>query len=217
MPKNLTEEDLFQQKLREKREKQALTKRRETATWYVLYVKHNHERRLVERFNQMELAERTDEEKDFHIEAYVPVRQVKRKWSDRIKVIDEVLTPGIIFVRLALKYQRKIYINSVAIRGLMYDKRKHEPVPIPDSQMSCFRKVVDGEEHVSMHEPQIGMKVRIEFGKFRGFVGKLIRVDESHKFQVQLNEQLAFSFQVKRENVVLVEQDAKRVIPYDED
>lgn len=212
MAKELTDEQLREQDIQRKKDQLALQARRAKVCWYVLYCKPNHERKLAEIYNNMEHEERAKGEEDFHIEAYVPCRKVKRKWSDRVKVVEQVLTPGIVFVRLALTYQPKLYVNSSAIRGLMYDKVKREPVPIPLAEMNNFRIMVDGEVHISMHDPQPGMKVRIEQGQFRGFVGTLIRYENDDCFQIRLNEQMAFSFKIKRTDVVAADDTAERII-----
>ena len=183
-------------------------KRQEELGWYVLYVTAQHERQFLEAFTgkpdpykrggkaaRANLAPLVPP-----IEAYVPIREERRKWSDRVKVVPMILTPGIVFVRIKLSERRRLYLNE-HVHFFLYNKDRQEPARISDMQMERFRAMVDQGEDVSMSTPVKGDTVQIMTGKFEGFVGEIIRVDGKDKFQLRLNEVLAITISVPADNV----------------
>ena len=177
----------------------ARQKRRAAKRWYVLYVHSGHERKVLERLQQKE------------IEAYVPMQNEKRKYSDRVVTRARLVAPGLVFVRIALVDQSTVYVDS-HITGFMFSRTLHEPEHVPDWQMHQFRAIVDAEEHISMATPMQGDTVRIMRGRFEGFVGQMIFDGTAKKFQIRIGEQ-AFVITVNAEDVVKVPAESRSEIP----
>lgn len=59
----------------------------EAAPWFALTVKHQHERRAA---GALDAA---------GIEAFLPLYRARRRWSDRVKELEEPLFPGYVFSR----------------------------------------------------------------------------------------------------------------------
>ena len=80
---------------------EVLAKKRELREehWYAVAVASQHERKIVETL------------KSKGKDAYVPVRQEKHRWSDRMKIVDVVLTPQIIFVRNSMDKKNEVFVN----------------------------------------------------------------------------------------------------------
>ena len=143
-------------------------KRHDEIGWYVLYVTALHERQMLEAFTgKPDPYKRGGKSQrgsyaplDPVIEAYVPIREEKRKWSDRVKVVPVVLTPGIVFVHIKLSERRRLYIND-HVRSFLYNKDRKEPARISDAQMEAFRAMVSEGEDVSMITPVKGDTVQI--------------------------------------------------------
>ncbi len=186
-------------------------RRRNKLQWYVLYVTAQHERKIADAISKQEESiylqkqingKLTDS--DYKIKTYVPTQTVKRKWSDRVVEKQVVIIPGVIFLRLKLVDKQRIYIDT-NIRSFLYNKDKREPEPIPDWQMYQFQQLVNENTDLSMETPEIGDSVKIVIGKFKGFVGELIRKNNGEtKFQIRIAG-LAFPINISKEEVVKVE------------
>ncbi|MCR5395401.1 MAG: KOW motif-containing protein [Bacteroidales bacterium] len=192
-------------------EKLKRAQRYEELGWYALYVTPLHERQILEAFTgQPDPYKRTGRSArskvqplENPIEAYVPIRIERRKWSDRIKEVPVVLTPGIVFVRIKLVDRRKLYIND-NIRSFLYNKEKQEPVKISDIVMSEFRNAVEYGDNPTMIEPQKGDTVKIIGGKLEGYIGEIVRVDGAKKFQLRINDLMAVVVDIPANQVMRV-------------
>jgi transcription antitermination factor NusG len=70
--------------------------------WYVLYTKPRWEKKVDKALLQK------------GIESYCPLNRVKRKWSDRIKTIEEPLFKSYVFVRVEEKDKTEVrYVDGV--------------------------------------------------------------------------------------------------------
>ena len=98
--------------------------------WYALYTRSRHEK-----FIHSELDKR-------RIESFLPVRFVKRKWSDRTVTIEEPLFKSYLFVRTnilrfsdVLKTKGAVKLVSAGI----------DPVPIGENVIISLRNVIQPE------------------------------------------------------------------------
>ncbi|MFZ9332451.1 MAG: UpxY family transcription antiterminator [Chitinophagaceae bacterium] len=70
--------------------------------WYVLYTKPRWEKKVDKALQQK------------GIESYCPLNRVKRKWSDRIKTIEEPLFKSYVFVKVEEKEKTEVrYVDGV--------------------------------------------------------------------------------------------------------
>lgn len=189
----------FDQLTESERAEIARLKRRAAIRWYVLYVRSNHERKVMELLHKK------------NIEAYVPQRMEKRKYSDRVVLRPALIVPGIVFVRISLNDKDNVYIDP-AILGFMFDRTLREPEHIPDREMNQFMSIVDSDVHISMVKPMQGDMVRIIRGRFEGFVGQMVFDGNGHKFQIRLGEQ-AFIISVDANDVIKVSADSYSETP----
>jgi len=193
-----------------------LDRKKKEVHWYALFVQGNHEKNIAEKLNEREKENMSRPEpfrKPAVIErAYVPTKQVKRKWSDRTKIIDQVITTGLVFIQMRLENQKDIYIDPY-IKHFLYDRDSRTPAIIPDEQMDSFIKLVGGVEDISVGNPELGDKVRILRGPYEGMTGLLIRKDKGCRFQLRLCHNLAFQFNINSEDVAKVVADAEDIVP----
>lgn len=188
--------------------------------WYVLYVVPQHERLLLETFTQIpdpfrrktRAKERSIYKMEEPIEAFVPIRVEKHRWSDRIKIIPVVMTPGIIFVRIRLCDRQKLFVNDKVVKFL-YDKDKGEAARIPDEIMETFRNSIDSIENLTLETPQQGSTVMIKRGPFKGYVGTVVKELGREKFQLRLNYYMALSFSVDLNDLEVVPEDQLDELP----
>lgn len=127
------------------------------------------------------------------VESYIPVQKVRRKWSDRIKLIDQLLLPHIVFVR-CLETQRKTLLESVyGLTAFMMDRgsNQRKALVVPDSQMEDFKFVIDGMNgvaEVSMSAEPIRKGDTVEFvnGPMQGFRCECVEIRGKKNIVVRL-------------------------------
>ena len=69
--------------------------------WYALYARSRHEKVVDDLLRRK------------GIETFLPVRKIKRRWSDRVKLIEEPLFKGYLFVHAPLRRRIEILDGRV--------------------------------------------------------------------------------------------------------
>src|SRR5438132_3050733 len=130
--------------------------------WYAVYTRPRHEKRVFQ-----ELAEKK-------IEAFFPTYKVRRRWSDRYKVIDEPLFKNYLFVNV--DYDRRYYDTLRPYGAVGFVVFDGKPVPIPQDEIDSIRRLVECELQYSPYPYlKVGRKVRVRTGPLQGCEGILIR------------------------------------------
>ncbi|WP_294562572.1 UpxY family transcription antiterminator [uncultured Bacteroides sp.] len=146
-------------------------------SWYVALVRMHHEKKVAERLSTM------------GIDTFVPVQQQIHQWSDRRKVVNEVLLPMMVFVH-ATPQERMDVLSLSTVSRYMVMRGESTPAVIPDEQMARFRFMLDySEEAVCMNSSPLscGEKVRVIKGPLSGLVGELVKDGGKSKIAVRLN------------------------------
>ena len=145
--------------------------------WYVGYVRSCQERRVAAAL--LAAGE----------ECYLPIRKERRKWSDRIKVVDVILLRGMIFIHTTESQRIPLLQGIYGLYAFMADKSTHLPVVVPDEQMQAFMFMVDRSSRpviVTTAHYAVGDRVRICQGSMEGLEGELIRIGNSHRLVIRL-------------------------------
>lgn len=128
--------------------------------WYVLYTAARAEKQVAQRISGE------------GIEAFLPLHRRKRKWSDRVKVIEEPLFRSYVFVKCA-DYQ--LY-NLRQIPGVaaivLYDRR---PAKVRDVEIDAVKEFLNYAENREIVSS--GDKVQILCGSFEKREGKVLWTD----------------------------------------
>ena len=163
---------------------EVLAKKRELREehWYAVAVASQHERKIVETL------------KSKGKEAYVPVRQEKHRWSDRMKIVDVVLTPQLIFVRNSMDKKNEVFVNH-KVKCYIYAPGENKPCPITDEKMRDFIRLIDKNYEFKLTAPMIGEDVMVLEGPLKGLVGELVRVEDGTQLFLRMND--AFGALVK--------------------
>lgn len=110
------------------------------------------------------------------LENYLPTRLVKRKWSDRIKIVEEPLFPGYLFGRFHLD-DRVYVLQALGVRQIV--GIGNTPVAIGDSEIDNLRTLVSAKTLlVPWPYLHTGQRVRIDHGPLAGVEGFVVRADE---------------------------------------
>jgi transcription antitermination factor NusG len=138
--------------------------------WYAVYTKPRWEKKV---YGQMTRA---------GIEAYCPLNKVRRKWSDRIKWIEEPLFKSYLFVRVPEGEQNRVrMVNGVV--NFVYWLGK--PAVVREKEIQTIHKFLN--EYREVWAEPVGLEkdaqVTIRQGVFMDRRGKIIKV-MNNKVQV---------------------------------
>lgn len=145
--------------------------------WLAVYVRLFHEKKVSQRLT-----------KD-HIENFLPLQTEIRRWSDRVKKVERVLTPMLIFVHVDAKQRLEVLAYPSVSRYLSL-RGEGKPAVIPDDQMERFRFMLgnsDGSVSLSPEPLAPGEKVIVMKGKLAGLEGELVTVGKKTKIVVRID------------------------------
>lgn len=147
--------------------------------WYAIYTKPRWEKKVY----------RLLQEKG--IECYCPLNKVHRKWSDRIKVVEEPLFKSYVFVRVREEEKTSVRIVSGVVNFVYW---LGEPAIIKDKEIQVIRKFLNEYEDVevrAVNDVKPEASVIVEMGALMGQKGKVKRV--LHKKVEVLIESVGFT------------------------
>jgi transcription antitermination factor NusG len=106
-------------------------------------------------------------------EEFLPLYWSRRRWSDRIKLLQLPLFSGYLFCRFSLADR----VSIVSIPGVVLVVGSGKiPLPIEAQEVEAIRKAVNsGQKVVPWPRLEIGRAVKIEEGSLRGLEGVLLR------------------------------------------
>jgi transcription antitermination factor NusG len=140
--------------------------------WFALRVRPKHERTAANGLGMQ------------GFEEYVPLHRVRRRWSDRIKEIDQVLFPGYIFCRFT-RADRLRVLNSPGVESIVACGKTE--IPVDDSEIEAVRALTTSRRPLAPWPYlQIGQNVAIESGPLTGLRGVVIRDAETWRVVVSV-------------------------------
>ncbi len=109
-------------------------------------------------------------------EVYLPLRGVRRNWSDRIKIIHEPLFPGYLFCRFHLDDRFRV-LQCAGVKQIV--SIGSIPTPISDGEIENIRNLVAANP-VIVPWPYLpaGQRIRIDRGPLAGVEGFVVRAEE---------------------------------------
>lgn len=140
--------------------------------WFVLYTRPKHEKKIAEEISQLKY------------ENYLPIRTVFRRWSDRMKRIQEPMFPNYVFVKFHRNEKSRILATKGVVR-LLCDEGI--PVPVNENTIARIRRLEALAPEFSFEAFDcVGEKVRVTQGAFAGLEGELLRRPRSHRLVIKL-------------------------------
>lgn len=108
------------------------------------------------------------------VEVFLPVRAVRRKWSDRVKEVREPLFPNYVFARVDEAGRLRVLqtdgvVRSVAFGGALAELSEAEVAQLRLTQADPTRLAVFG-----LHGLQVGQRVVVTEGPFKGLEGPVL-------------------------------------------
>jgi len=112
------------------------------------------------------------------LQSYCPLNKVRRKWSDRVKVIEEPLFKSYVFVKVKDEDRTKVRMTNGAINFVYWDGK---PAVIREKEITAIRRFLDEYEDVEARpfDLKINQRVRVTDGTLMDKEGKVL--DVRHK------------------------------------
>ena len=130
------------------------------ANWYAIYTKPRHEK-----FIEKRLIEKG-------IEAYTPKAKIRKKWSDRVVLIEEPIFKSYCFAKFKLKDKLKI-LSCDGVVDLVHFNRHY--IPIEESVINSIKILLENNIRLDPY-PYLkeGDRVVIKRGPLKGVEGYII-------------------------------------------
>lgn len=125
----------------------------ERQKWYAVYTKPRWEKKVTRLLQEKEL------------ECYCPLNKVKRRWSDRIKTIEEPLFKSYVFVRIREKKMTEVRMTSGVVNFVYWAGK---PAIIRDKEIETIRKFLN--EYTEVEAQPVDVEVDAEVIIKRGLL-----------------------------------------------
>jgi transcription antitermination factor NusG len=131
--------------------------------WYVVYTKPRWEKKVYRLFEER------------RIEAYCPLNRIRKKWSDRIKWVDEPLFKSYVFVHVAEGELSEIRLVNGVVNFVYW---LGKPAVVKDKEIEIIRKFLNEYEDVRVEPVELkkDTKVTIRKGVLMDKEAKVMKV-----------------------------------------
>jgi transcription antitermination factor NusG len=131
--------------------------------WYAIYTRPRWEKKVNTLLSEKK------------IESYCPLNKVRRKWSDRIKTIEEPLFKSYVFVKITEEERSTVRMTNGVVNFVYWDGK---PAVIREKEIQTIRRFLDEYENVEAvkmdFEPE--ERVRVIAGPMMDQEGKVIEL-----------------------------------------
>ena len=112
------------------------------------------------------------------LESYCPLNKVRRKWSDRIKIVEEPLFKSYVFVKVDDENRTAVRMTNGAINFVYWDGK---PAVIREKEIIAIKRFLNEYENVEAipADLKVNQRVRITNGTLMDQEGKVL--DIRHK------------------------------------
>ena len=153
--------------------------------WYQIYTKSNSEKVLYKKITEL------------GFEAYLPIRKLKKQWSDRVKVIEEPAFKSYMFVKLYSEEMRLVERFSEFCYFVAYGNKNKSNQSISerffpqisDQTLNTIAEILElfPEAKLQQKKLQKGERVTIVSGSLSGYQGILVESSTGKKVVVELD------------------------------
>ncbi|RPD43527.1 UpxY family transcription antiterminator [Paracnuella aquatica] len=131
--------------------------------WLALYTKPRWEKKVAQLLTQK------------GIESYCPLNKVRRKWSDRVKLVEEPLFKSYVFVRITDEGRTEVRMTEGVINFVYWNGK---PAIVKDKEIQTIQRFLDEHENVRLEQMELqpGQQVRIIAGPLMDRDGKVLEI-----------------------------------------
>lgn len=112
------------------------------------------------------------------VESYCPLNKVRRKWSDRIKIVEEPLFKSYVFVKVNDEDRTPVRMTNGVINFVYWNGK---PALIKEKEINAIKRFLNEYENVEVHpmDLKVNQRVLITAGPLMDHEGKVL--DIRHK------------------------------------
>jgi transcription antitermination factor NusG len=163
----------------------------EVKHWYAVYTKPRWEKKICAQLEKKGLV------------YYCPMNKVRRKWSDRYKVIEEPLFKSYVFVQITEEEKARVRLTDGVVNFLYWNGK---PGIIKDEEIDVIRRFLNEYEQVEARPVRLaeGEKVRVKTGLLMDTEGIVIKVLHNRAYVLleSLGYELTAQFEQRNLEVV---------------
>ena len=110
------------------------------------------------------------------LESYCPLNKVRRKWSDRMKIVEEPLFKSYVFVKVNDQDRTEVRMTDGVINFVYWDGK---PALIKEKEINAIRLFLNEYENVEVKpmELELNQRVKITTGSLMDQEGKVIELN----------------------------------------
>lgn len=107
------------------------------------------------------------------LESYCPLNKVRRKWSDRVKVVEEPLFKSYVFVKVSDDDRTAVRMTPGVVNFVYWDGK---PAVIKEKEISAIKRFLNDYENVEVKalDFQVHQRVKITTGSLMDQEGEVI-------------------------------------------
>ncbi len=142
--------------------------------WFAVYTKYKREKIVVKRLQSK------------GIEAYVPLQQLTRYYTRKIKTVDLPLISCYVFVKIV----ESEYVPVLETADVVtFVKFKKDLIAIPENAIQILRQITGEEQEITLSQGpiKVGNKAEIIGGRLTGMKGLVVEQKGDKNFVVQLD------------------------------
>jgi transcription antitermination factor NusG len=111
--------------------------------------------------------------KEKGLESYCPLNKVRRKWSDRIKIVEEPLFKSYVFVKVSDNDRTNVRMTNGAINFVYWDGK---PAVIKEREITAIKRFLNEYENVEARpiNLKVNQRVRVTNGTLMDQEGKVL-------------------------------------------
>src|SRR6187551_2660447 len=113
-----------------------------SSKWYAIYTRPRWEKKV----NNLLLEK--------GLESYCPLNKVRRKWSDRVKLVEEPLFKGYVFVKVSDDDRTSVRMTPGVINFVYWEGK---PAIIKEREMKAIKRFLDEYENVEVEPLNLRM------------------------------------------------------------
>src|SRR6478735_9009177 len=109
------------------------------------------------------------------VESYCPLNKVRRKWSDRIKTIEEPLFKSYVFIKVSDEDRTAVRMTPGVINFVYWEGK---PAVIKEKEINIIKRFLNEYENVEVQpiNLQVHQRVKITTGPLMDHEGKVVSV-----------------------------------------
>lgn len=142
--------------------------------WYVLRTRSRYEKKTFEALLNL------------GISAYLPIKKTKKQWSDRLKVVEEPLFSGYLFIQFHEKDRYSILNLPGVVKFVSFAGNY---ATVRSSQIQAIKTMLLNENTIEVVDTELysGQKIRITSGIFKGIEAVLVHHNGKGKLMLKVD------------------------------